>query len=75
MLTLSHFHIEIITTINENKFKLSYLDKEEVDAECGEAAGQLDVLVLGVYLRGPHQALVLSKDLLFDVLHLHESKG
>ena len=54
---------------------MSYLDQEEVDAKGGEAAGQLDVLVLGVDLRGPHQALVLREDLFLHVLHLHESKG
>ncbi len=42
--------------------------------EGGEPPGQLDVLVLGVDLGDPHQGLVLSKDLLLNVLHLHEGE-
>ena len=53
---------------------VAYLDQEEVNPEGGEPPGQLDILVLGIDLRDPHQALVLSKDLLLHVLHLHEGQ-
>ena len=45
-----------------------------MDAECGQPPGQLDVLVLGVYLRGAHQASVFGEDFLLHVANLHEAQ-
>ena len=53
---------------------LSYLDQEEMNSECWQSSGQLDILVLGVNLRGSTQVAVLGEDLLLHVAHLHETQ-
>ena len=52
----------------------SYLDEEEVNAECWKTPSQFDVLVLRVNFRGSHQASVFAEDFFLDVSDFHEAE-
>ena len=70
-----NYAYSLFNFIFQKMMETTYLNQEEMNSECIQAPGKLNVLVFSIYLWDTDQGAVLSEYPLLNVLSLHEGQG